>query len=155
MNRTIKNYEDLKAEQRRLLAELRSQEELIKIDLAGVQEGLKPVGNAFNVVKQMTTRDHTGTLLNFGLEFGIDLVLRKFLLARAGWFTKILIPFLVKNYSSHIISEDNRTSIVRRIRGLFNKIRPKPVTTPAVGGTSAAAPAAIAPNAPAEPLKTT
>lgn len=126
MNKRIRNKEELLQEQERLLLLLKGQEALIKEDLAGVKEGLKPVGKVVKVVNKMTSRDQTGPLFNFGLEFGIDLVVRKFLLAKAGWFTRILVPFLMKNYSSHLISEEKRTKLVKKIQDLFKKVRPEP-----------------------------
>ena len=68
--------------------------------------------------------------MNFGIEFGIDLLIRKLLLARAGWFTKIVVPFLVKNYSSHIIGTEKRAAILQKIKNMFDKIRPKPEPQP-------------------------
>lgn len=130
MNNKIKTYEDLLEEQKRLMTILKGHEELLKTDIAGVREGLKPVGNAMNVINKMATRDQTGPLVNFGLEFGLDLVLRKFLLARAGWFTKIAIPYLMKNYASHLITEEKREVLMQKITGFLQKLRPKPAPTP-------------------------
>jgi hypothetical protein len=124
MSRTIKTYEDLLQEEQRLLQQLKSQEIIIREDVAGIGESLKPLGKVINFLNKMATRDHTGPLANFGIDFGIDVLVRKILLARAGWFTKIFVPFLVKNYSSHIISEEHRTNLTKKIRNLFNKIRP-------------------------------
>ena len=45
--------------------------------------------------------------------------------AKSGLFTKIVLPYLVKNYSSHIFSEEKRRKIVSKIKDLFDKIRPK------------------------------
>ena len=112
---------------------LQTQEELIKHDMAGVQEGLKPFGNAMRMVNKMATRDNTAPVLNFGLEMGVDLFIRRFVLARAGWLTKVIVPFLIKNYSSHIIGEEKREAIMNKLRNLFGKLRPKeepPVTAP-------------------------
>ena len=129
MNNKIATYEDLLAEQKRLMTILKGHEELLKTDIAGVREGLKPVGNAMNVLNKMATRDHTGPLVNFGLEFGLDLVLRRFLLARAGWFTKIAIPYLMKNYVSHLVTEEKRDLIMQKVNGFLQKLRPKPAST--------------------------
>ncbi|HWJ90143.1 MAG TPA: hypothetical protein VNR87_03480 [Flavisolibacter sp.] len=125
MSKSIKTYDDLLQEEQRLLQVLRSQETLIREDLAGLKESLKPVAKVYNVLNRMATRDHTGPLANFGIDFGIDLVIRKLLLARAGWFTKIFVPFIVKNYSSHIISDEQRAKFAQKIQNIFNKIRPK------------------------------
>jgi hypothetical protein len=125
MSKSIKTYEDLLQEEQRLMQVLRSQEVLIREDLAGLKESLKPVGKVYNVLHKMATRDHTGPLTNFGIDFGIDLFIRRLILARAGWFTKILVPFVIKNYSSHIISDEQRTKFAQKIKNIFNKIRPK------------------------------
>jgi hypothetical protein len=77
------------------------------------------------VLNKITTRDHTGPFVNFGLDFGIDLLIRRILLAKAGWLTKIVIPFVMKNYSSHIINDEKREKLTKKIKEFFNKIRPK------------------------------
>ena len=130
MNKRIRTYEDLVEEQQRLVNVLKTQEATIKVDIAGVKQGLKPLGKAVNVVNKMATRDNTAPVLNFGLEMGIDLLIRRVILARAGWFTKIAIPFLVKNYSSHIIGEEKRDLLIQKIKGFFKKIRPQAAPQP-------------------------
>lgn len=136
MSKAIKTYDDLLQEEQRLMKQLKVHEELIKEDFAGLKEGLKPVSNVFKVFNKMATRDNTGPILNFGLDLGVDLVIRKWLLAKAGWFTKIVVPFIIKNYSSHIISEEKRTKLVKRVQNILNKIRPKPDTRKADAATS-------------------
>ena len=121
----IKNYEDLLQEEQRLLSELKTKEVQIRNDLAGVKRGLKPIGRVMNTISKFTTRDKTGAFSNFGLDFGIDLIVRRFLLAKAGWFTKILVPYLLKNYSSHIISEKQKAMLMEKINNFFSKLRPK------------------------------
>jgi hypothetical protein len=125
MSSAIKTYEDLLQEEQRLLQQIKSQEVLIREDLAGLKESLKPVGKIYNVLHKMATRDHTGPLANLGIDFGIDILVRRLILARAGWFTKILVPFVIKNYSSHIISDEQKAKLTQKIQNIFNKIRPK------------------------------
>lgn len=123
---SIKTYEDLELEKVRLTALLKNHEEAIRYDMAGVREGLKPMNNAVKFINKMATRDNTTPVMNFGLEMGIDILVRRFILRRAGWFTRIVVPYLVKNYSSHIIGEEKREALLAKIRGFFNKMRPKP-----------------------------
>jgi hypothetical protein len=127
----IKNYEDLLLEEQRLLAELKIKEVDIRNNLAGVKRGLKPLGRVMNVISKFTTRDKTGAFSNFGLDFSIDLIVRRFMLAKAGWFTKILVPYLIKNYSSHIISDQQKARIMEKINKFFSKLRPKAEPAPA------------------------
>jgi len=126
----IRTYEDLVEEQQRLISVLKIQEQTVRVDIAGVKQGLQPFGKALQVVNKLATRDNTAPVMNFGLEMGIELLIRKVLLARAGWFTKIVIPFLVKNYSSHIIGEDKRLALIQRVKGFFRKIRPQAAPEP-------------------------
>jgi len=126
-----KTYEDLLQEETRLLGQLKAQEALIRDDIAGVKEGLKPIGNAMRMVSKFTTRDATGPLASFGLDFGVDLFIRRFLLAKAGWFTKIVVPYVVRNYSSHFISEQQRAALLKKINGFFSKLRPRPAAATA------------------------
>jgi hypothetical protein len=129
----IKNYDDLLQEEQRLLAELKVKEVQIRNDLAGVKHGLRPIGRVMNTISKFTTRDKTGAFANFGVDFGVDLLIRRIVLAKAGWFTKILVPYLVKNYSSHIISEQQKAKLMEKINNLFAKLRPKPEPAPADG----------------------
>jgi hypothetical protein len=73
-------------------------------------------------------------LANFGLDFSVDLLVRRFLLAKAGWFTKIMIPYIIKNYSSHIITEQQKAKLMQKISKIFSKLRPKPDAGPSTAG---------------------
>ena len=121
----IKTYNDLLQEEQRLQLVLKSQELLIRQDLAGMKENLEPVKKVYDQVHKVFTRDNRVPVFNIGLELGIDVLLRRFLLAKAGWFAKTLVPYLVKNYTSHIFGEEKRKAIIKKIEQLFNKIRPK------------------------------
>jgi len=122
----IKNYADLEAEKLRLMALLRNHEEAIKADVVLVKEGLKPIGNIVNVVNKMATRDNRVPVMNFGLEMGIDILVRRVLLGRAGWFAKIFVPYLIKNYTSHFIGEEKKEVLLNTVRNFMKKLRPKP-----------------------------
>ena len=136
MSNKKKTYEDLLHEEQRLLSQLKASEVLIRNDIAGVREGLKPLRNTINTIGKFTTRDKTGPLANFGIDFGIDLVVRKLLLAKAGWLTKIVVPFVVKNYSSHFITDQQKAKLMEKINGIFSKLRPKAEQNPGAAQTA-------------------
>lgn len=121
----IRTYEDLLQEEQRLRAQLNSQEDIIRKDLLGFKENLEPVKKVYNTVNKIFTRDNRVPVFNIGLEMGIDLVLRRFILRRAGWFARIFVPYIMKNYASHIIGEEKRKTIIKKVQDLFNKLRPK------------------------------
>lgn len=120
----IRTYEDLLQEEQRLRQSLKGQELLIRQDVVNMKDNFEPVKRVYDTIQKIFTRDNRVPFFNLGLEMGVDLLLRKFILARAGWFTKILVPYLVKNYSSHIIGEEKRKALVKKIRDMFNKVRP-------------------------------
>ena len=122
MRKAIKTYEDLVLEEKRLQGELASYKVLIKEDIAGLKASLNPIKKIVTNVKNFFTFDDNGPLLNFGLNFGFDVLLRKILLARTGWLTKVVVPYLVKNYASHLITESQRKSLAKSISKVFSKI---------------------------------
>jgi hypothetical protein len=119
MKRRIRNYEDLEKEEQLLEELLRSQKELIQIEIGLLKHQLKPAQMALQFVNKITTRDKHNPLLMQGANTVIDVVLKKFVLAKSGWITKLLVPFFVKNYSSHIIAEKKDT-VVNTVASVFS-----------------------------------
>ena len=120
--RKIKTYEDLLQEEQRLTVQMHSYKDLIKEDIAGLKQGLNPVKRGAKMVKGLFSRGDNGPLLNFGLNFGMDVVLRRMLLARAGWVTKVMVPYLVKNYASHLVTEEQRKAVGKSVSKFISKI---------------------------------
>jgi len=120
MTSTIKTYEDLLAEKQRLQTLMQTQKEIIRGDIDEIKEELAPVKTAISFVGKLTTQDHSNPLLNGTINTVIDLVMRRVVLARAGWFTKLVVPFFVKNFSSHVI-DDKKDDILRKVFSLFKK----------------------------------
>lgn len=121
----IKTYKELLQEEQRLQQVLKGQETMIRQDLLSMQENLEPIKRVYDQVHKVFTRDNRVPVFNIGLELGIDVLLRRLILAKAGWFAKTFVPYVVKNYASHIIGEEKRKAIIKKIEELFNKIRPK------------------------------
>lgn len=124
MTNRINSYNDLLEEQERLRALLKVQKEVIRQDFREIKQDLAPVKKAFSFIGKLTTRETGNPLLTGTANTVIDLVIRRFLLARSGWLIKLLVPALVKNYSSHVI-DDNKNSILRKILSFFGKGKKK------------------------------
>ena len=105
MSQTIKTYADLCEERDRIKNLLVVQRQKIKDDWDELKGEFLPVKNAFGVVGKMTHADKSNPLVNIGLKLASDLFLKNFVLAKAGWVTKLAVPFVVKNYSSHLLAE--------------------------------------------------
>ena len=105
MKRKINTYEDLEREEQLLEELLRSQKELIQIEIGLLKHQLKPAQMALQFVGKLTTADKHNPLLRQGANTIIDAVLKNVVLAKSGWLTKMIVPFFVKNYSSHLFRQ--------------------------------------------------
>ena len=129
MKRKIRSYEDLEKEEQLLEELLRTQKQLIQLDIQVLRNQLKPASMALQFFNKITTVNKSNLLINEGANKAIDFVLNKFILARTGWITKFLVPFFLKNYSSHLIG-DNKVNIVEKVFSLFGHKNGRTTTTP-------------------------
>ncbi|HKC35964.1 MAG TPA: hypothetical protein VKB95_07870 [Chitinophagaceae bacterium] len=120
MKRKIRSYEDLEREEQLLEELLQTQKQLVQLDIELLKQQLKPATMALQFFNRITTVDKSNLLLNEGANKVIDFVLNKFILTRSGWITKFMVPFFLKNYSSHLIG-DNKANIVEKIFSLFGR----------------------------------
>ena len=125
MSQTIKTYADLCEERDRIKNLMVLQKQKIKDDWKDLKDEFLPVKNAMGVVGKMTSADKSHPLLNVGLKVASDLFLRNFILAKAGWVTKLAVPFVVKNYSSHLIAERGG-NFLDKVANLFKGKRNRP-----------------------------
>lgn len=105
MTKPIHSYEDLLKEKDRLEGLLQVQRGVIRQDIQELKAQLQPIGDAVEFVKKLTTKDKSSLLLNIGSEIIINSVFKQFILSRAGWLMRTVIPFFLKNYSSHFLGE--------------------------------------------------
>jgi hypothetical protein len=117
----IKTYEDLEAEEKRLEALLYSHRENIKDSFEAVKKGLNPFRQAADTARKLFSRDKSNPIMKFGLDLGVDVLVRRLLLAKAGWFTKIIVPFFIKNYSTHFVAQYKKSKFLQKIWSYFKQ----------------------------------
>lgn len=115
----ITNYKELLQEKARLKAVLAEQELLIQEDWQFIKEDLKPYANAAATIRNFLTRKATTTALQLGVNIFADGFVKKVLLGNMGWLTRVIIPFFIKNYASHLT--DDPSTILHKIKNLFSK----------------------------------
>lgn len=120
MTKSIRTYEDLLVEKARLTSLLSAQKELVRQDINEIKQELAPVRSAIAMIGKITTRENRYGLLTIAADSVIDLVVKKMLLYKAGWFTKLAVPFFMKNFSSHVIA-DNKDKIISKLASWFSK----------------------------------
>ncbi len=108
MSKQIKSYEDLLKEKQQLELLLKAQKELIVADIHDLKDELKPAINAISFLGKIATRDKSDILVGGFANQLIDLVFKKLILSRTGWLSRLVIPFFVKNYSSHFIGDHQK-----------------------------------------------
>jgi hypothetical protein len=123
MNNVITTRDDLMKEEQRLLALLGVQKDIIKGDIQGIKEELSPAISAASTIMKFATYDNKDHVaLKVGTNFTIDWLAQK-LFPRSGFLVKMLLPPLLKNYSSHYVDKAPSAlkNIGSKIAGLFNR----------------------------------
>lgn len=96
-------------------------------DITGVKEGVKEKLNPFKKAKEkvanlFTRGDKNGPAINFALNFVLDYIIRVFIPNRTSLWTKTVIPFITKNYVSHLITDDQRNAVSKFINETIAKV---------------------------------
>lgn len=116
----IKNRKDLLLEKQRLQIELSKAEDVLKEDLNWLNEEVKPLRAAGKFLKNIFYTK--GGAVNEGLNFAISTLLNKVVLSKAGWLSKLIVPFLVKGVTGTIV-EENKIDFFSLLRNLIKKAR--------------------------------
>lgn len=114
MTKPITNYKELLEEKARLKALLDVQKEQIKTDWEGIKEDIRPSLMVASTVKKIFSRKAGGAAATLGINLLVDGLLKKVILARTGWLTRWIIPFIAKNYASHLVEDPEK---------LFDKVK--------------------------------
>ena len=104
--KSITNYEELRAEQKRLKEFLSVKKEHIRIDIQEIKEELRPALAVTRVISDLLigSSNSKNTLVKTGTNITVDLALRR-ALSNSNFLVKLLVPGLVKNYSSHLVDK--------------------------------------------------
>jgi hypothetical protein len=129
MSRTIRTYNDMCEERERLKNLLVLQKQRVAEDWEAVKDSLTPVKHVFGTMKKMASSDKSNPMFNMGLKVASDLFLKHFVLAKAGWVTKIAVPFVVRNYSSHLFAEKGKVFLAK-LGNLFARRQQRPNFSP-------------------------
>ena len=105
MNNRIRTYEDLLKEEQQLEELLKTQKEILALDVKQIKSELQPAVMAINFIAKLTYREKNNVLLTEGVNSIIDLVVKKFILRKAGWLTRLTVPYFLKNYASNFVAE--------------------------------------------------
>ena len=120
MSKSIKTYQDLLDEKEKVERLLKAQKELVQMDLQVLKGEMRPALRAVKTFGKMFTREKDKTIFGVGTERLVDFVFQRFILNKAGWIAKLVVPVLVKNVSSHVVAE-NKQHWIHKIRRFLKR----------------------------------
>ena len=120
MTPIITTYEDLRQEESRLKQKLTLQKAELSHHFQVLTDKLSPVEKIAGVVKNITTPDTRNPFVNTGINFAIDLLLRRFYLSKVGWIPKLVLPFVLKNMSSNLVNKKGK-GLFKTVKSFFGK----------------------------------
>ena len=101
----INNYEDLILERKRLESDLVHYKTIITGELDEIKHKVEPITDVVSFFSPSKTAPTNNRLLQEGANLGIELLVRQKLLSKAGWLTKLVLPFILKKVSSRAIEK--------------------------------------------------
>lgn len=99
----ISNYNELVAERMRIQQELALQKAQINDEIQEIRDKLKPISGLLSFFNTSKKQSLKSTAMQVGANIGIEVLLRNTLLGRAGWLTRLILPFVAKKISSKVI----------------------------------------------------
>lgn len=123
MKINIQNLDDVRSERARLKNQIETARINLRQEFGAIKKELNPINQALGVVTDVFTTPKKG-LLSMGVGFGVDTVLKRVVLARAGWLPRLVVPFLVKNIATKYIS-NHKSSVVEGMLGWVKKATQK------------------------------
>lgn len=119
MKNNIQTIDDLRAERARLHNQIQLSKISMRNEMTAIKEELNPARQAVGVLNDVLTSPQKG-LLTLGIGLGVDIVLRRTILARAGWLTKLVVPFLVRNAATNILQKNGKGIVEKSLVWIKN-----------------------------------
>lgn len=121
----IQSYNDLLKAELALQESLAHQRAEIRTEVMHIKEQLKPLTKITSLVSKFVTRHHgNSALVTAGIGIASDILFKNVILKKSGWLTRLVLPVIMKNYSSHALANGDGTLLNRigeKIKGLVKK----------------------------------
>ena len=101
----INDLDDLILERKRLESDLAHYKSVIVTELDEIKHKVEPITDVVSFFTPTKNPPANSQLFQAGANLGIELLVRQKLLAKAGWLTKLVLPFVLKKISSRAIDK--------------------------------------------------
>ena len=104
---SIRTYEELLTERKRLDNNLVLHKAAINAELMNIKERFEPLTQVVSWlgIFKNKTAGTGGSLLKMGAEAGIDLLVGQSMLSKVNWLAKLVIPFILKKVTAKAIEK--------------------------------------------------
>lgn len=99
----ISNYTELMAEQRLIEARIAEQKAILNKGISALKDKVEPFLYLLPILNIFKKKDSNTSLLKFATSAGIDLLVGQKLLSKSNWLMRLIVPMLVKTFSSKAI----------------------------------------------------
>ncbi len=107
MKKKMRAYDQLLLEEQQLEEDLRFHRKRIIDKWQHLKASVQPAVIGMKLAENVLTRAETNNpVLNTGVNWAIDLLVKKWILKKSGWITKMLVPFVIKNITSNVIQKN-------------------------------------------------
>lgn len=103
MKKKMRAYDQLLLEEQQLEEDLKFHRKRINDKWLHLKASVQPAVIGMKLAENTLTRAETNPVLNTGVNWTIDFLVKKWILKKSGWMTKMVIPFVLKNITSHVI----------------------------------------------------
>jgi hypothetical protein len=124
MSKKISSYKELLEEKARLEELLLVQREAVKSNYVLLKNEIRPITHGVamitGVLGKFGRKPKGNPLVNLGLDIGTELLLKRYLLVKAGWLTRTVVPYIVRNFSAKFFA-DKDAPIWKKVKNMFSK----------------------------------
>ena len=107
MKKKMRAYDQLLLEEQQVEEDLRFHRKRIIDKWQHLKASVQPAVIGMKLAENVLTRAETNNpVLNTGVNWAIDLLVKKWILKKSGWITKMLVPFVIKNITSNVIQKN-------------------------------------------------
>jgi hypothetical protein len=119
MTKKITTYAEMLVEEERLQQLKIVQEQQIQTDVQAIKTELLPITNFASTAKKFFVRKSSEGLTFLSIKLLVDGFVKNVVLSKAGWVTRFIVPFFLKNYASNVAKEPGK--FMDKIKHLFGK----------------------------------
>jgi hypothetical protein len=117
---SIRTYNDLLEEKKRLEASLVVQNGIIRRDFIELREEIRPALDLLSIIGRMINRDRSNPVIAMGVNLVAGVLLRNAVLSGSSKITRLIVPFLANKVST-LFRNKNGGTVFQKLAEIWNK----------------------------------